>query len=77
AAGSRVSVPVLVVGNSADDACPPSHTNRLFEADSHERKQLHIVKGATHYYTGPDARSHLQEAIDVISGFLTEHLGAT
>ncbi|MEZ5264245.1 MAG: hypothetical protein R2755_21275 [Acidimicrobiales bacterium] len=77
AAGSKVSVPVLVVGNSADDACPPSHTNRLFEAVSHERKQLHIVKGATHYYTGPDARSHLQEAIDVISGFLTEHLGAT
>ena len=28
----RVTVPVLVVGNSADDACTPQHTDRLFEA---------------------------------------------
>ena len=68
--GSRVTVPVLVIGNSADDACTPSHTSRLYEAVGHERKQLHVVQGATHYYTGPKGREHLAEACEVIDGFI-------
>jgi pimeloyl-ACP methyl ester carboxylesterase len=74
AAGGRISVPVLVVGNTADDACPPSHTTRLYEAVGHDRKRLHLVKGATHYYTGPEGRTHLAEASGVIGEFL-ESLG--
>ena len=35
---AQVSVPVLVVGNTADDACTPSHTKALFDAVSHESK---------------------------------------
>ena len=31
ACGRRISVPVLVIGNSADDACTPSHTERLYD----------------------------------------------
>ncbi len=69
-AGSGVSVPVLVVGNSADDACTPSHTQRLFDAVTHDRKRLHVVQGATHYYTGPDGRAHQDEAVAVIGEFL-------
>lgn len=69
-----VTQPVLVVGNTADDACTPSHTMRLFEAISHDRKHLHQVGGATHYYTGRDGRKHLAEAITVIGEFLSEHL---
>jgi len=46
------SVPALVVGNLADDACTPSQTRRLFEAISHDRKEMHEVPGATHYYMG-------------------------
>ncbi len=72
ASGSGVTVPVLVVGNSADDACTPSHTQRLFDAVTHDRKQLHIVQGATHYYTGPDGRAHQAEAVSVIADFLGE-----
>ncbi|MDG2113913.1 MAG: alpha/beta hydrolase, partial [Actinomycetota bacterium] len=72
-AGSLGSVPVLVVGNSADDACTPSHTTRLFDSVAHDRKHLHVVQGATHYYTGPDSRAHMAEAIDVIGGFLRDH----
>lgn len=68
--GSRISVPVLVIGNTADDACTPSHTTRLFDAVGHKDKYLHMVKGATHYYTGPDGQAHLKEASGVISGFL-------
>ena len=75
-AGADISVPALVIGNTADDACTPSHTQRLFDAVGHDRKQLHIVDGATHYYTGPDGHAHLQEAIGTIGSFLDEHLGA-
>jgi len=72
AAGAGISVPTLVVGNSADDACTPSHTQRLFEAVTHDRKQLHIVQGATHYYTGPDGRAHQSEAVQTVTDFLTD-----
>ena len=49
---ARVSTPVLVVGNSADDACTPSHTEALFDAVTHERKAKVEIKGANHYYMG-------------------------
>lgn len=75
ASGGRISVPVLVIGNTADDACTPSHTTRLFDAVGHDRKHLHMVQGATHYYTGPDGRAHLGEAVEVIGGFLDSNLG--
>ncbi len=65
-----VDVPVLVVGNTADDACTPEHTNRLFAAVPHDRKLLHQVSGATHYYTGPNGRDHLNEAVGVVGEFI-------
>ena len=36
-AAADISVPVLVIGNSADDACTPSHTRRLFAAIAKDR----------------------------------------
>lgn len=72
ASGQKISVPVLVVGNSADDACTPSHTARLYDAVAHDRKQLHVVQGATHYYTGPNGSQHLSEASGVIGKFIGE-----
>jgi len=72
ASGAAVSVPVLVVGNSADDACTPSHTQRLFDAIAHDRKRLHVVHGATHYYTGPDGRAHQAEAVQTVTDFLAD-----
>ena len=76
ASGAKISVPVLVIGNTADDACTPSHTNRLFESVGHDRKQLHLVQGATHYYTGPDGKSHLTEAVGTIGEFLDKYLAS-
>jgi pimeloyl-ACP methyl ester carboxylesterase len=70
--GAKISIPALVIGNTADDACTPSHTTRLYEAIGHDNKQIHMVKGATHYYTGPNGREHLQEASDVIGKFLSK-----
>ncbi len=47
---SRVSCPVLVISNSADLACTPSHATRLFDAVGHQRKAFHEIAGADHYY---------------------------
>ena len=49
---AHVSTPVLVVGNTADDACTPSHTQALFDAVGHANKEMHEIQGATHYYLG-------------------------
>ena len=74
ASGGTITVPALVIGNTADDACTPSHTTRLYEAIGHDRKRLHIVEGATHYYTGPNGHEHLAEAIGAIDDFLHDEL---
>lgn len=65
---ARVRVPVLVVSNSADDACTPSHAQRLFDAVAHERKQLAVIKGASHYYIGQPRQ--VAEATGVIARWL-------
>ncbi|MBZ2189008.1 alpha/beta fold hydrolase [Alcanivorax sp. JB21] len=68
---ARLSVPVLVIGNGADDACTPSHTQRLFAAIGHDNKQLHEVAGANHYYFGqPDK---LAQAADRCDAWLRAH----
>jgi pimeloyl-ACP methyl ester carboxylesterase len=54
----KISVPALVVGNTADDGITPSHTKQLFEAVGNENKELHWIEGANHYYFGqPDKAS--------------------
>jgi pimeloyl-ACP methyl ester carboxylesterase len=50
--GAGVSCPALVIGNTADNACTPSHTRRLFDAIAHSSKQRVDIAGATHYYAG-------------------------
>lgn len=71
ACGPRLSVPVLVIGNSADDACTPSHTERLYAAVAQVSRELHIVQGATHYYTfQPDK---LAEASGRVTDWLARH----
>ncbi|ABI75643.1 hydrolase, alpha/beta fold family [Hyphomonas neptunium ATCC 15444] len=47
---ARISCPVLVINNTADLACTPSHATRLYEAVSHDRKAYRDIKGADHYY---------------------------
>jgi pimeloyl-ACP methyl ester carboxylesterase len=68
--GRNTSVPTLVIGNSADDACPPSHNQRLYDSITHERRKLHIVKGANHYYFGQ--KEELSEAVKVSLDWLKE-----
>jgi pimeloyl-ACP methyl ester carboxylesterase len=64
-----ISVPVLVIQNSADDACTPSHAARLFAGVQHDNKEFHEVKGATHYYIGqPDK---MAESVGIVKDWLT------
>ena len=68
---AKVTKPVLVVGNTADDACTPSHTNALFDAVAHERKAKVEIKGANHYYMGqPELAA---EATGVVLDWLRDY----
>ena len=73
ACGRDVAVPTLVIGNLADDACTPSHTRRLFETIGHPDKEMREIAGANHYYSGPDQRETLKEAVSIISDWTARH----
>ena len=61
-------VPTLVIGNSADDACTPSHTHRLFDAVAAADKSMQTITGATHYYSRQ--AEHLGKAVMAVKGWL-------
>jgi len=69
-AGPDITVPSLVIGNTADDACTPSHTHRLFAALGSADKELHEIQGATHYYAGEAQRPKLREAVATVTDWL-------
>ena len=48
----RVTVPALVIENSADDATPAKDPRKIYEFLGSRDKEYHVVKGATHYYKG-------------------------
>jgi len=68
---ARVSCPVLVIGNRADNACAPSHTHRMYDAVPHRDKELHEIRGATHYYAGQPEKC--REAAALCTGWLARH----
>ena len=72
-AGPDIAVPALVIGNLADDACTPSHTRRLYEAIGHPDKEMHEIPGANHYYSGPDQRETLRQAVGIVTDWLVRH----
>lgn len=65
-----VTVPLLAIENTADDAVPQSHMGRLFKAAGSRDKQFMAIKGATHYYVGQPAL--LQEAVTASLAWLEE-----
>lgn len=66
----RISVPVLVINNTADLACTPSHAQRLFDAVASADKVHVDIAGADHYYVErPDL---LPAAVSAIGGWLAE-----
>lgn len=68
---ARISCPVLVINNTADLACTPSHAARLFEAVASKDKAYVDIKDADHYYIErPDL---LPQAVAAVVGWLDEH----
>ena len=66
---SRIACPVLVITNTADLACTPSHAARLFAAVGSADKCCVEIAGADHYYTErPDL---LPQAVSAVSDWLT------
>lgn len=49
---ARISGPMLVIENSADDACTPSHAARLMAAAQGCTIRHRTIQGANHYYFG-------------------------
>ena len=68
ACARQISVPLLAIENSADDAVPQPHTGSIFQAAGSTDKTMRVIKGATHYYAGqPDK---LAEAISLVRDWL-------
>ncbi len=63
-----ITVPVLVIENSADDGCTPSHGTRLMAGIGHDDKEYSLIKGATHYYIGQPEK--MAEAVVLITDWL-------
>ena len=70
---ANISCPVLVINNTADLACTPSHARRLFDAVGHDDKEYRDIVGADHYYIErPDL---LPEAVGAVSDWLGRKFG--
>jgi len=65
---ARVTIPALVINNTADLACTPSHAQRLFAALGSSDKTHIDIAGADHYYI--ERRDLLDGAVAEVSGWL-------
>jgi pimeloyl-ACP methyl ester carboxylesterase len=65
---ARISVPTMVIENSADDAAPSSHAREIFKAVASKDKEMKVIKGATHYYQNQP--KELAEAVVVVTDWL-------
>jgi pimeloyl-ACP methyl ester carboxylesterase len=68
---ARISCPVLVINNTADLACTPSHAQRLFDAVASKDKAVVQIEGADHYYA--ERRDLLPTATAAVGTWLDDH----
>lgn len=68
--GGRISCPTLVINNTADLACTPSHALRLFDAVASKDKAIVHIKNADHYYI--ERRELLPQAVAAVTDWLDE-----
>ena len=65
---ARISCPMLVIENSADDACTPSHAARLMAAAVDCEQEFNRIMGANHYYFGQPELA--QQATDIVKAWI-------
>jgi pimeloyl-ACP methyl ester carboxylesterase len=68
ACARKVSVPLLAIENSADDAVPQPHARIIHDAAASRDKTFHVIKGATHYYQGQPEL--LKQAVELCVGWM-------
>ena len=68
--GAKVTCPALVINNTADLACTPSHAQRLFDALGSKDKAIVQIKDADHYYVS--RRDLLPTATAAVTGWMDE-----
>jgi alpha-beta hydrolase superfamily lysophospholipase len=65
---ASITLPLLAVENSADDAVPQPHARIIHDAAASRDKTLRVIKGATHYYQGQPEL--LEQAVDLCVGWM-------
>jgi pimeloyl-ACP methyl ester carboxylesterase len=65
---ASISVPLLAIENSADDAVPQPHARIIHDAAGSRDKTFRVIKGATHYYQGQPEL--LKQAVELCVGWL-------
>jgi len=65
---ASITVPLLAVENSADDAVPQPHARIIHDAAASKDKMMRVIKGATHYYQGQPEL--LKQAVDLCVGWM-------
>ena len=65
-----ITVPLLAIENSADDAVPQPHARIIHDAAASSDKRFHVIEGATHYYQGQPEL--LKEAVETCLGWMRE-----
>ena len=65
-----ISVPLLAIENSADDAVPQPHARIIHDAAGSRDKTFRVIKGATHYYQGQPEL--LRQAVEVCVGWMNQ-----
>ena len=71
-AGADVTIPALVVANSADNVVTPSYTRALYDALASADKTALTIDGANHYYIGDGQREHLHRSASACTSWLAE-----
>ena len=67
---AQITVPLLAIEHSADDAVPQPDIRLMYEACSSTDKQMHCIKGANHYFKGQPVE--LKQAVTLITNWTRE-----
>jgi pimeloyl-ACP methyl ester carboxylesterase len=63
----EVTVPLLAIEHSADDAVPQPDIGLMYQACASTRKEMHCIQGANHYFKGQPG--HLAQSVALITGW--------
>ena len=66
-----VTVPLLAIEHSADDAVPQPDVGLMYQACASQDKQLHCFQGANHYFKGQPEL--LQQSVSLITNWTQAH----